>query len=86
MKLLDLLNRANQGYPEEGLAPFYDSESGKPFVDENEFYLEKFIVTALVEGHQRSPEDPKGKGGPIEALMEARTRLDVLISAIYWTK
>lgn len=46
MKLIDLLNIANKGYPDGFLSEYYNHESGDP-IDGSGDTLAKFIVIEL---------------------------------------
>jgi len=62
MKLLELLNAANQGYPDRDLAEYYDTKTGALKKHGSGDTLAKFIVLELIDAFDaktRLPMIPK---------------------------
>ena len=79
MKLVELLNAANQGYPDRDLAEYYDTKTGALKKHGSGDTLAKFIVLELIETFDSKASDDFQIGIATQILERARTDLlDVL--------
>lgn len=81
MKLLELLNAANQGYPDGYLAEYYDTKTGvrKPGRGDT---LAEFIVLELIDTFDSKTPDDSQIGIATQLLERARTDLLGVIQAL----
>ena len=81
MKLLELLNTANQGYPNGYLAEYYDTRTGERKSGSGDT-LAQFVVVELTETFDPQADDEAHITEAVRALTRARTDLDRLISVL----
>ncbi len=81
MTILELLNRANQGYPDRLLSAFYNKSTGAPH-SWNGDTLAKFIVLELHETYDSSTTDQAQLSTAIQALRQAVSELEGVIQAL----
>ncbi len=82
MKLVQLLNAANRGYPEGDLAEYYNAKTGvfkKRGIGDT---LAKFIVLELIDIFDSNASDDSQIGIATEVLERARTDLLGVIQAL----
>ncbi len=81
MKLLQLLNAANQGYPDGDLAEYYDPKTGKRKSGSGDT-LAQFIVLELIDTFDSKSSDDSQIGIATQILERARTDLLGVIQAL----
>ena len=81
MKLLELLNAANEGYPDGYLAEYYDPYTGKRKSGDGDT-LAKFIVLELIDTFDSKATDDAQIGIATQMLERARTDLLGVIQAL----
>jgi len=81
MKLLKLLNVANQGYPDRDLAEYYDTKTGRRKSGRGDT-LAQFIVLELIDTFDSKSSDDSQIGIATEVLERARTDLLGVIQAL----
>ncbi len=81
MKLLELLNAANQGYPDGYLAEYYDTKTGKRKLGGGDT-LAKFIVLELIDTFDSKATDDTQIDESTHALERSRTELLGVIQAL----
>lgn len=81
MKLLELLNTANQGYPDGCLAEYYDTKTGERKSGSGDT-LALFVVIELTETFDPKADDEAHITEAVQSLTRARTDLDRVITAL----
>ena len=81
MKLLELLNAANEGYPEGYLAEYYDPDTGKRKSGDGDT-LAKFIVLELIDTFDFKSSDDAQIDEATRVLESARRDLLGVIEAL----
>src|SRR5260370_42665363 len=81
MKLLELLNAANQGYPDGYLAEYYDTKTGKRKPGDGDT-LAEFIALELIDTYDSKRPDDDQIGIATQVLERARTDLLSVIHAL----
>lgn len=81
MTLVQLLNLANQGYPDGFLAEYYDPETGEPR-DSSGDTLALFIDRELLEIFDPDASDEAQIACAVRAMEMARANLDGVIAAL----
>jgi hypothetical protein len=81
MKLLELLERANQGYPDQYLCEYYDRKTGKRKRGSGDT-LAEFIVVELSETFDPERDDGEQIAVAVHALENAMNDLQDTIVAL----
>lgn len=81
MTLIQLLDLANQGYPDGFLAEYYDPETGEARASSGDT-LALFIVQELRETFNGAAEDEDQIGRAVRAIEKAREDLDGVLAAL----
>lgn len=81
MKLLELLNAANQGYPDGYLAEYYNAKTGARKRGSGDT-LAEFIVLELIDIFDTKASDDSQIGVATQVLEVARTDLFGVIQAL----
>lgn len=81
MKLLELLNAANHGYPDGYLAEYYDAKTGSRKRGSGDT-LAEFIVLELIDTFDSKADDDSQIGIAAQLLERARTDLLGVIQAL----
>lgn len=80
MKLIDLLNEANEVYPDGFLADYYDEVTGEPTNWHSGDILAWFIVNELADAFKEYPDEPVMRGQM--ALSRASQQLDEIVNRL----
>ena len=81
MKLIELLDQASQGYPDQYLREYYDGKTGKRKHGSGDF-LAEFIVTELSETFDSEASDDEQISLGIHVLENAIKDLQHTIAAL----
>ena len=81
MTILDLLNKANKGYPDEFLSTYYNEKTGKPRKGSGDT-LAEFIARELYETCSENQEDEAQIQCAVEMLERAVRDIQSVIDAL----
>ncbi len=81
MKLVDLLDLANRGYPDGYLTEYYDARTGEPKSGSGDT-LAEFIVKELVDTFDSEAEDELQTATAVQMLEHAVGDLEDTIAAL----
>jgi len=86
MKLVELLNKANEGYVDGFLAEYYNPETGEEKPKDGEDGLAQFIVVELRETFDEKETDNHQRCEAIRALENAVEQLNNVIYKLEFNK
>jgi hypothetical protein len=81
MKLVELLKKANKGYPDEYLAEYFDEETGERREGSGDL-LARFVAVELRETYDSGSDEETQTTEAIRVLERARARLQGVIDAL----
>jgi hypothetical protein len=81
MKLIDLMKRANAGYPDEYLGQYFQYKTGEP-VEGTGDTLAEFIVRELAETFDPDASDEDQIDQAVKVLEEATSDLNGVMAAL----
>lgn len=85
MALTQLIEKANDGYPDGFLENYFDFETGKPLEGDGDT-LARFIVHELIDTFDETDDGDDQVAEAVRALMMARDDLDSVIDALLRTE
>ena len=75
MTLVELLNKANKGYPDGFLSTYYDEKTGKPIEGASGDTLAEFVVREISETYSEGISDEDQMDEALRVIERARTDL-----------